>query len=129
MHAARALQAGAAGYVTKNAPPEEIVEAIRRVAGGGTYVEHAIAEELVFQSIHSRSQPLSELSSRELEILRLLTEGRPLSQIADTLGVGYKTVANTCGRIKVKMGAATTADCIRIALRFGLIDSDANSTP
>ena len=48
MHARRALQAGAAGYVTKNAPPDEIIEAVRRVANGGTYVEHSVAEELVF---------------------------------------------------------------------------------
>jgi two-component system, NarL family, invasion response regulator UvrY len=122
MHATRALQSGATGYVTKNAPPEEIVEAIRRVARGATYVEHAIAEELVFLNLHGRSQPLSELSPRELEILRLLAAGRTLSQIADTLGIGYKTAANNCTRIKAKIGAATTADCIRAALRFGLIE-------
>jgi two-component system, NarL family, invasion response regulator UvrY len=123
MHATRALQAGAAGYVTKNAPPEEIVEAVRRVARGATYVEHAIAEELVFLSIQDRSEPLSDLSARELEVLRLLAEGRTLSQIAYTLGIGYKTAANNCSRIRGKLGAATTADCIRVALRFGLIDS------
>jgi two-component system, NarL family, invasion response regulator UvrY len=127
MHATRALQAGAAGYVTKNAPPEEIVEAVRRVAHGGTYVEHAIAEDLVFLNVHDRGDPLAELSARELEILRLLAEGRTLSQIADMVGVGYKTAANSCTRIKAKLGAATTADCIRAALRFGLIVDDANS--
>ena len=123
MHATRALQAGAAGYVTKNAPPEEIVEAIRRVAHGGTYVEHAIAEDLAFLNVHDRAQPLAELSARELEILRLLAEGRTLPQIADAIGIGYKTAANNCTRIKAKLGAATTADCVRAALRFGLIDS------
>jgi two-component system, NarL family, invasion response regulator UvrY len=127
MHATRALQAGAAGYVTKNAPPEEIVEAVRRVAHGGTYVEHAIAEDLVFLSVQDRAQPLAELSARELEILRLLAEGRTLPQIADTVGIGYKTAANACTRIKAKLGAATTADCIRAALRFRLIDGEGNS--
>jgi two-component system, NarL family, invasion response regulator UvrY len=125
MHATRALQAGAAGYVTKNAPPKEIVEAVRRVAHGGTYVEHAIAEDLVFLNLHDRAQPLAGLSARELEILRLLAEGRTLSQIADTVGVGYKTAANSCTRIKAKLGTATTADCIRAALRFGLVVGDA----
>jgi two-component system, NarL family, invasion response regulator UvrY len=129
MHATRALQAGASGYVTKNAPPEEIIEAVRRVARGGTHVEHAVAEELAFSSIQARSQPLSELSARELEVLRLLAEGRTLSQIADTLGISYKTAANNCSRIKAKIGAATTAGCIRAALRFGLVDSDATRLP
>jgi two-component system, NarL family, invasion response regulator UvrY len=125
MHATRALQGGAAGYVTKNAPPEEIIEAVRRVARGGTYVEHAVAEELALLSTQARSPPLSELSSRELEILRLLAEGRTLSQIADVLDISYKTAANNCSRIKAKLGAATTADCIRAAFRSGLVDSDA----
>jgi two-component system, NarL family, invasion response regulator UvrY len=126
-HAKRALQAGAAGYVTKNALPEEITEAVRRVARGGTYVEHAVAEELAFLSVQAPSQPLSELSSRELEILTLLAEGRTLSQIADTLDISYKTTANNCSRIKAKIGAATTADCIRAAFRWGLVDSDATA--
>jgi two-component system, NarL family, invasion response regulator UvrY len=121
MHVTRALRAGAAGYVTKNAPPEEIIEAVRRVALGGTYVEHAIAEELVFLSIKSPSQSLSDLSTRELEVLRLLTQGCTLSQIADTIGISYKTAANTCSRIKAKLGAVTTADCVREALRAGLV--------
>jgi two-component system, NarL family, invasion response regulator UvrY len=121
MHVTRALRAGAAGYVTKNAPPEEIIEAVRRVARGGTYVEHAIAEELVFLSIKSPSQSLSDLSTRELEVLRLLAQGCTLSQIADTIGISYKTAANSCTRIKAKLGAATTADCVREALRAGLI--------
>jgi DNA-binding NarL/FixJ family response regulator len=123
MHATRALQAGAGGYVTKNAPPEEIIEAVRRVARGGTYVEHAVAEELAMLSIGTRSQQLSELSARELEVLRLLAEGRTLSKIADTLGISYKTAANNCSRIKAKIGAATTAGCVRDALRFGLVDA------
>lgn len=126
MHAMRALQAGAAGYVTKNARPEEIVEAARRVARGGTYVEHAVAEELVFLGIQPRAQPLSDLSIREFEVLRLLAEGCTLSQIAATIGISYKTAANTSSRIKSKLGAATTADCIREALQSGLIDRGAD---
>jgi two-component system, NarL family, invasion response regulator UvrY len=129
IHATRALQAGAAGYVTKNATPEEIIEAVRRVARGGTYVEHAVAEELAFSSIQARPQPLSELSARELEVLRLLAEGRTLSQIADTLGISYKTAANNCSRIKAKIGEPTTAGCIRAAFRFGLVDSGATRLP
>jgi DNA-binding NarL/FixJ family response regulator len=125
VHVTRALQAGAAGYVSKNAPPEEILEAIRRVAGGHTYVEHDIAEELVFASIRTRSHPLQDLSSRDLEILRLLAQGRTLSQIADTVGISYKTAANNCSQIKAKLGTTSTADLIRVAIQSRLIDRDA----
>ena len=122
-HVTRALRAGAAGYLTKNAPPEELLEAIGRIAEGHTYIEREIAEGLVFASIRSASDPLKDLSSRDLEILRLLAEGRSLSQIADTVGIGYKTAANNCSRIKARLGAASTADLIRIAIRTGLVDA------
>jgi len=125
MHVTRALQAGAAGYVTKNVRPGELVDAVRRVAGGGTYVEHDIAEELLFAYIRTPSHPLDDLSARELEILRLLTEGRTLPQIADTVGISYKTAANKCSQIKAKLGADTTAELIRIAIQSGLSDQDA----
>ena len=124
IHVTRALRAGAAGYVTKNAPPEELLEAIGRVARGHTYIEREIAEDLVFASVRKSPHPLKDLSSRDLEILRQLAEGRTLSQIADTVGIGYKTAANNCSRIKAKLGAASTADLIRIALRYGLVDHE-----
>jgi two-component system invasion response regulator UvrY len=124
-HITRALRAGAAGYVTKNAPPDELLGAIGRVAGGHSYIEREIAEGLAFASIRASTDPLKDLSSRDLEILRQLAEGRTLSQIADTLGIGYKTAANNCSRIKARLGAASTADLIRIAIRVGLVDRDA----
>jgi two-component system invasion response regulator UvrY len=121
-HVLRALQAGAAGYISKTAPPDQILEAIRRVAEGDTYIEHEIAQRLVFSNIRASSQALDHLSSRDLEILRLLAEGCSLSQIADTIGVSYKTVANNCTQIKAKLGATSAADLIRVALRSGLVD-------
>jgi two-component system, NarL family, sensor histidine kinase UhpB len=66
---------------------------------------------------------LGRLRPIGLEILRLLAEGRSLSQIADTVGIGHKTAANNCSRIKARLGAAGTADLIRIAIRAGLVDS------
>ena len=124
-HVTRALQAGAAGYLTKNALPEELLDAIRRVARGHTYIEREIAEGLVFANLRASPQPLKDLSSRDLEILRQLAEGRTLSQIAETVGIGYKTAANNCSRIKAKLGAASTAELIRIAIRCGLVERDA----
>jgi DNA-binding NarL/FixJ family response regulator len=126
IHITRALRAGAAGYLTKNAPPEELLEAIGRVAAGHTYIEREIAEGLVFASMRAAPDPLKDLSSRDLEILRQLAQGRTLSQIADTVGIGYKTAANNCSRIKARLGVTSTADLVRIAIRHGLIDRDAN---
>ena len=124
IHVTRALQAGAAGYVSKNAPPEELLEAVRRVAGGHTFIEHEIAEGLVFAKLRTPLHPLDDLSSRDIEMLRLLAQGRTLPQIADTLGIAYKTAANGSSRIKTKLGASGTADLIRIAIRAGLVDQD-----
>ena len=121
IHVTRALQVGAAGYVSKNAPPDEILEAIRRVAAGHTYLEHEIAEELAFSSVRTSWHPLKDLSSRDLEVLRLLAKGCTLPQIADTVGISYKTAANNCSQIKAKLGAATTADLVRLAMQSGLI--------
>jgi DNA-binding NarL/FixJ family response regulator len=125
LHVTRALRAGAAGYVSKGAAPEEIMRAVRRVATGRSYLEHEIAEELAFSNLRERS-PFQDLSSRDLEILRLLAAGRSLPQIADTLGVSYKTAANNCSQIKGKLGASGTAELIRIAIRSGLTDGDAD---
>ena len=126
IHVTRALQAGAAGYVSKNAPPEELLDAVRRVAEGRTYVEREIAEELVFSNIQTAPHPLEGLSSRDLEILRLLARGRTLTQIADALGIGYKTAANNCSQIKTKLRTGSTADLIRLAVQHGLADGNAS---
>jgi two-component system invasion response regulator UvrY len=98
VYAARAMEAGARAYISKNAAPEELLEAIEAVLAGGTAVERDIAQE----------------------ILRLLADGKSLAQIADALGVAYKTVANTLSRIKDKLGVSHTADLIRITIGQGL---------
>jgi two-component system, NarL family, invasion response regulator UvrY len=119
LYAARALQSGARGYVSKNAAPEELLTAIRRVAEGDRYIEAEIAQDLAFQSVVA-NEPVHRLSARDLEILRLLVDGRSLAEIAGTLGLGYKTVANTCTQIKLKLGVARTADLVRVAIGMGV---------
>jgi two-component system invasion response regulator UvrY len=119
IYVAKSLDAGASGYVSKNAAPEELIRAIRAVARGQTYVEAEIDEEMAARGTDGSA--LRSLSSRELEILRLLGRGQSLSQIAAALGVAYKTVANTCTHIKEKLGAGQTADLIRIALDSRLV--------
>jgi two-component system, NarL family, invasion response regulator UvrY len=119
VYAGRALQNGALGYVSKNAAPDEVLNAIRKVADGGRYVENEIAQELALQPA-SGGDPLKQLTERDLEILRLLGEGRSLAEIAEALGVGYKTVANTSSQIKGKLGVTRTADLIRLSIEMGV---------
>ena len=119
LYAARALDAGAAGYVSKNASPEELLAAVQRVAGGGRFIEGEIAQALALQG-SAPGQAMGQLNSRELEIMRLLASGRSLAEIADALGVGYKTVANTCSLMKSKLGVSRTADLVRLAVEGGM---------
>ncbi|MEA1673070.1 response regulator transcription factor [Nitrospirillum sp. BR 11163] len=119
LYASRALAAGAKGYMSKNADPEELLAAIRRLAEGGRYVENEIAQELAVHGMPA-SHPAQRLTERDLEILRLLGEGRALAEIASELGVGYKTIANTCTAIKAKLGVARTADLIRLSIEMGV---------
>jgi len=119
IYVTRALEAGAQGYVTKNASPEELLSAIRQVGGGGRYVEHELAQALI---LHSQvpTASLAQLAPRDLEILRHLAAGRSLGEIAEALGLGYKTIANNCSLIKTKLGVTKTADLLRLALEAGV---------
>ena len=119
LYVTRALEAGAQGYVTKNASPDELLTAVRRVAGGGRYIEGEVAQALVLQS---PQQPvsLSQLAPRDLEILRHLAAGKSLGEIAEVLGLGYKTIANNCTLIKAKLGVTRTADLLRLAIEAGV---------
>ena len=119
LYAARALEAGARGYVSKNATPEELLTAVRRVARGGRYVEAEIAQELAVQPA-APGNPLAALSERDMEILRLLACGRSLAEIGAGLSLSYKTVANSCSAIKAKLGVARTAELVRLAIGLGL---------
>lgn len=119
VYAARAMEAGAKGYVSKNAAPEELRTAIETVLLGGTALEHDIAQELASRGAEEDAY-LRPLTQRDMEILRLLADGKSLAEIAAALGVAYKTVANTLSRIKEKLGVSQTADLIRIALGQGL---------
>jgi two-component system, NarL family, invasion response regulator UvrY len=120
IHVARAFEAGALGYVTKNASAEQISLAIFRVAAGH-YIEPEIARELALLTVRTSgrsllSHPFKDLTRRDLEILRLLGEGYSMLQIADTIGLSYKIVANNCTQMKNKLGLARTADLIQIAI-------------
>jgi two-component system invasion response regulator UvrY len=114
-YAMRALKAGAAGYVSKSADAGELVTAVRKIASGDRYLDRSMASDLVFNSTLTED-PLHKLSNREVEILRLLGEGKSLAEIAATFGIAYKTVANSCSRLKEKLGVERTADLIRLSV-------------
>jgi two-component system invasion response regulator UvrY len=127
LYAMRALEAGAAGYVSKNAAPEAILEGVRRVGEGQSYVAPHLAQEMALFSVRAPAHRLGDLSRRDLEILRLLGEGSSLQQIADALGLSYKTIANTCGQIKAKLGVQRTAELIRIAVESRIGSAEGNA--
>jgi DNA-binding NarL/FixJ family response regulator len=121
IYAAKAMEAGARGFVSKNAAPEELLEAVDAILAGGTAIERDIQREMAIRDMMEDAY-LKPLSERDLEILRLLASGNTLSEIAEKLGVAYKTVANTLSRIKEKLGVGQTSDLIRIAVSRGLAD-------
>ncbi len=114
IYAARALGMGARGYVSKSAPADELLTAVQLLLKGDRYVEREIDAELA-TSLASRDDPLQRLTNREVEIMRLLGEGRSLTGVAEGLGISYKTAANSCSRIKEKLMCRRTGDLIRLA--------------
>jgi two-component system, NarL family, invasion response regulator UvrY len=114
--AARAIEAGAKGYIAKNDDPTLFAGAVKTVATGGRYLHPEMARRIAFLRADPSPDALSNLSSRELEILRLLAAGRTMAQIADLLNVSYKTIANNCTQLKQKLGARSAMDLMRIAI-------------
>ena len=118
--ASRAMQAGAKGYITKNNAADHLVEAIEKVLAGKTYLSPDTAQQLAMLNIGAETSALSDLSRRELEILRLLGEGKSMSEISEVLGISYKTVANNLTQIKSKLDISKTAELMRFAIGHGL---------
>ncbi|PYP55007.1 MAG: DNA-binding response regulator [Gemmatimonadetes bacterium] len=119
--AGRALREGAAGYLTKERTPQDLVEAIRKVVRGGTYVSPTLAEHLA-ASLDGRRPAVAHeaLSDREHEVLRLIGAGKTVGEIATLLALSPKTVSTYRTRILHKLGLRTSAELIRYALRHQL---------
>ncbi|HEX7025260.1 MAG TPA: response regulator transcription factor [Gemmatimonadales bacterium] len=120
--AMRALRAGAAGYLTKDHSPEELVEAIRRVARGGKYVSETLAEKLAGLVDDGRTHaPHERLSDREFEVLRALGSGMAVKDVAEELNLSAKTVSTYRARLLEKMGLKSKADLVRYVVEHGLL--------
>jgi two-component system, NarL family, invasion response regulator UvrY len=118
--AARAIEVGAKGYVSKSGDPCDLVEAIRQVGQGGTYLPTAIARSIAFAGPAFAQSPLSKLTAREMEIFRLLGTGKSLSEIAWLVQASYKTVANTSSIMRQKLGVRTSSELVRLAIESGV---------
>jgi DNA-binding NarL/FixJ family response regulator len=116
-YAARALKAGAAGYLNKDSAADSLVHAIRKVAAGGVHITEAAAASLVA----GEKAPHQALSDREFEVLRLLVEGLGPTDIADKLHLSVKTVSTHKTRILEKLRVGSTAELVRYALDNKLI--------
>lgn len=116
--ASRALEAGATGYLLKDTSAGDLLEAFDKVRRGQAYISHDLALEVVLLGTRGRSGAAADLTSRELQTLALLAEGRAYGEIADDLGVSYKTVANTCSQLKAKLGARNLAELIHRAIQY-----------
>lgn len=122
-YAIRALKAGAAGYLTKETAPEELLAALRKVLAGGKYVSARFAEYLAGNLAGDNATPaLETLSDRELEVLCLIGQGKPPTEIANHLSLSVKTISTYRARILEKLGFNTTAELIRYAIDHNLVN-------
>ncbi|MBI4427523.1 MAG: response regulator transcription factor [Ignavibacteriales bacterium] len=121
--AVRVLRAGGSGYLTKDAPPEELARAIRKVATGGKYVGSLLAEQLASMTEANIQRPPHEkLSDREFQVLRLIAQGKTLTEIAAILALSVKTISTYRARILDKMNMKSNAEIARYTVEHKLIE-------
>jgi DNA-binding NarL/FixJ family response regulator len=122
-YAVRALRAGAAGYLTKDAAPAKLVEAIHKVTTGGRYISPAVAEQLAAGLTSDVTKPPQELlSDREYQVLRLIASGKTVGDIAEQLSLSVKTISSYRARILEKMGMSNNAELMLYAITNKLVD-------
>lgn len=120
VYAEQSLKAGARGYLTKAGGPSELVDAVRSVARGETWLDPRIAHVLALRGLATPALTGSQLSTRETEVLRWLVRGRSLREIAVTMGISVKTAANHQSAIRQKLGADSAVKLLQVAARLGV---------
>jgi len=129
-YVARAIKAGAAGYLTKDSAAEELVQAVRKVAMGGRFLSQALAESVAFEMHGNHNEfPHLLLSDREFTVFQLLAAGLNNSEIARRLFISVKTVSTYKARLYFKMHMRSQADLVRYAIKHRLIDEQENVEP
>ncbi len=121
-YAVRALRAGAAGYLTKESAPDELLNAIRRVADGGKYITPSLAEKLAGEIGPDVEKPLHEiLSDREYQVMCMIASGKTVKEIAEDLNLSVKTISTHRARILRKMHMDNNAQITHYAIKHGLV--------
>lgn len=125
----RLLAAGACGYISKDSAADEVVAAIRRVHTGGHYVAADIAGNLAASLIKGGSDsPFEHLSQREMQVMMMLTKGLGTQEISDRLCLSPKTVSTYRYRLFEKLGVSNDVELTRMAMRYGLLDENADTS-
>lgn len=121
----RLLDAGASGYLTRDCEAEELMKAIRAVAGGRRYIGSRAAKQLALSMLSGSGSgsPFEDLSAREMEVMLKLTDGRRIPDIASLLCLSPKTVSTYKYRILGKLGARSDVELVRMAMRYGLVEN------
>ncbi len=114
------MQAGAAGYISKNSSPEYLVRAVRRIAQGQKYIDAELLQNMLSAEPVTDSIGLAALSSREFQILCLFAEAHSVEAIGRELSLSNKTVANNLTVIREKLHVTSTAELVRLAISKGL---------
>jgi two-component system invasion response regulator UvrY len=122
MHAKRVLKAGALGYLSKRSAPEALIQAIRQVMQGRTFLEPAIAQELAVQQVTGERTPVDMLSEKEFKVFLALAKGQSVADIAEVMSLSPRTIGTHLYNIKQKLGASNSAELAIIAMRHGLMD-------
>ena len=120
---ARLLKAGAMGYITKGCPAQEMVEAIRVVGGGERYVSADVAQGLALSLLPGNdSSPFEKLSRREMQVMLMVTRGKSIQEISDTLCLSPKTVSTYRHRLYDKLGVDNDVELTHLSIRHGIIE-------
>jgi two-component system invasion response regulator UvrY len=122
MHARRVLKAGALGYLSKRSAAEELIQAIRQVWAGRTFLEPAIAQQLAVQQLTGERNPVDMLSEKEFKVFLALARGQSVADIAEVMSLSPRTIGTHLYNIKQKLGASNSAELAIVAMRHGLLE-------
>jgi two-component system nitrate/nitrite response regulator NarL len=127
----RVIQAGAHGYVSKEAPPEELVRAIESVYAGEPHFSEDIARAALTEFVNTggKKEPFAQLTTREREVLVLIAEGKSNKEIADRLGIGVRTIETHRERIMRRLNIHSVAGLTKYAIANGLVSLESGSAP
>jgi two-component system, NarL family, invasion response regulator UvrY len=124
MHARRALQEGALGFLSKRSAPEALLEAVSAVAAGNRYIDTHLAQKLALADVEGATKsPIERLSEREFEVFVRLAKGATVLKIAEDLKLSASTVGTHLYNIKQKLGVSNQSELTLIAIRHGLIEA------